>query len=254
MATESRSSGLRFGRFVTNRVLGSGGEGTVYLATDTQLGRQVAVKTVVGNGKQGQPQGLGPAGVDTLLDEARIVSTLSHPNIVPLYDAGQQDGAPYLVFEFVEGQTLAALIAEQGRLAIDRAVQIAAALASGVAYAHEHRIVHCDIKPANVMITPDGNARLMDFGIARHAATPADHDLPIVGTPSYLAPECIVQQRYFPSSDVFALGVVLYEMLCGVPPIRGASARETVRRIVEEDFEPPSHHLRRSTSASTASS
>jgi serine/threonine protein kinase len=244
MTSDSHPAGTRFGRFVTSRVLGAGGEGTVYLATDTQLGRQVAVKTVSAQEHQGRPQGLGDAGVDTLLDEARIVSTLSHPNIVPLYDAGEQDGSPYLVFEYVDGQTLAALIAAQGRLKIDRAVEIAIALASGVAYAHDHNIVHRDIKPANVMVTPDGIARLMDFGIARRATTLEDNGLPIVGTPSYLAPEYIVKRRHLPVSDVFALGVVLYEMLAGVPPICGSSPRETARRIVEEAFEPPSVHNR----------
>jgi serine/threonine protein kinase len=241
MTTAAAAAETRFGRFLATRVLGSGGEGTVYLATDTQLGRQVAVKTVKRAGA-GRPRGPGITGVETLLDEARIVCTLSHPNIVPLYDAGEQNGLPYLVFEYVEGRTLAALIAEHGRLDVDRAVNIAIALAGGVAYAHEHGIVHRDIKPANIMITPAGVARLMDFGIARHVAPAADGRLPIVGTPSYLAPEAIARRQFLPASDVFALGVVLYEMLAGEPPICGSGARETARRIVEEAFVPLLRH------------
>jgi serine/threonine protein kinase len=224
------------GRFEILSTLGQGAEGTVYLAADTRLGRQVALKTVA----QASEVRMSGEGIAALLGEARIVSTLSHPNIVPLYDAGEDGGVPYLVFEYVEGQTLAALIREQGKLEIGRAVEIASALAQGVAYAHGHNIVHRDIKPANVMITAGGTPRLMDFGIARSAAMLETGARTIAGTPSYMAPEYIVEGSCLPASDVFALGVVLYEMLTGAPPIRGRSPRETVRRIVKEDFVPAS--------------
>jgi len=238
LPSAARKTSPQIGRFAISRTLGKGAEGTVYLATDTRLGRAVALKTMaVANGP-----GLGEAGVATLLDEARIVSTLSHPNIVTLYDAGEENGAPYLVFEYVEGQTLAGLIAERGKLEVDRAVEIAIALAQGVAYAHERNIVHRDLKPANVMITREGMARLMDFGIARRIAAPDTDGPTIVGTPSYMAPEYITERICLPASDVFSLGVVLYEMLTGAPPVVGSDPRETVRRIVEEDFLPPSRH------------
>ncbi len=183
---------------------------------------------------------LGREGVAALLEEARTVSTLSHPNIVPLYDAGEHDGAPYLVFEYVEGQSLSELIRASGRLEIGRSVEIAIALAQALAFAHERSIVHRDIKPANVILTPDGIARLMDFGIACNPASIDTGSRTMVGTPSYMAPEYIVQGNYLAASDIFALGVVLYEMLTGEPPVRAADARETVRRIVREDFVPPS--------------
>src|SRR5882757_7384250 len=207
--------GPSIGRFEILSTLGRGAEGTVYLAADTRLGRQVALKTVT----QTSELGLSGEGIATLLDEARIVSTLSHPNIVPLYDAGEDGGVAYLVFEYVEGQTLAALIRQQGRLEVGRAVEIAIALAQGVAYAHGNSIVHRDIKPANVMITADGTPRLMDFGIARRTAVLEAGARTIAGTPSYMAPEYIVAGTYLPASDVFSLGVVLYEMLTGEPPI-----------------------------------
>jgi serine/threonine protein kinase len=226
----------RIDRFAIQRTLGEGAEGTVYLATDTRLARPVAIKTLA----REDPTRPGSRGLAPNLDEARIISTLSHPNIVPLYDAGEEDGLPYLVFEYVEGQTLAALIREHGRLEIGRAVEIAIALAQGVAYAHDHRIVHRDLKPANVMITPDGVPRLMDFGIAQRVAPGSAGPQPVVGTPSYMAPEYIAKRSYLPASDVFSLGVVLYEMITGAPPIHGSDARETVRRIVAEEFPPPS--------------
>jgi serine/threonine protein kinase len=182
----------------------------------------------------------GREGVAALLAEAKIVSALSHPNIVPLYDAGEDANVSYLVFELVEGQTLAELIRERGALEIGYAVETAIALARAVAYAHEHNVVHRDIKPGNVIITREGVPRLMDFGIACSAAVVDAGSNTMLGTPAYMAPEYIVQGTYLPASDVFALGVVLYEMLTGEPPVRGVDSRDTIRRIVRDDFTPPS--------------
>jgi serine/threonine protein kinase len=232
-ATQSRP---RIGRFEILSTLGRGSQGAVYRASDTHLGRQVALKTVLPDFEAK----FGREGVATLLAEARIVSSLAHPNIVPLYDAFEHDAAPYLVFEFVEGQTLAELIREHGRLEIGRAVEIGIALAQAIAYAHEHKVVHRDIKPGNVIVTREGVARLMDFGIACSAGAGDLNTHLMTGTPAYLAPEYISGGAYLPASDIFALGVVLYEMLTGEPPVRGADARDTVRRIVREEFTPPS--------------
>jgi eukaryotic-like serine/threonine-protein kinase len=157
-----------------------------------------------------------------------------------LYDAGEEGGVSYLVFEYVEGRSLAALIREVGRLEVGRAVEIAIPLARAVAYAHERNVLHRDIKPANVMITKDGVPRLMDFGIASHAAVADASPRVLVGTPAYMAPEYIADGTCLASSDVFALGVVLYEMLTGQPPFAGGEPRETVRRIVVEDPAPAS--------------
>ncbi|HWY73322.1 MAG TPA: serine/threonine-protein kinase, partial [Burkholderiaceae bacterium] len=201
------------------------------MAADTRLGRQVALKTVL----PALSAKLGRDGVAALLQEARIVSTLSHPNIVPLYDAFEDAGVSYLVFEYVEGQSLADLIRQSGKLETGRAVVIAIALAQAVAYAHERNIVHRDIKPGNVMITRDGVPRLMDFGIASSAAAAGADSRTLLGTPSYMAPEYIEEGIYLPSSDVFALGVVLYEMLTGTRPFRAptplaAAIRRAQRR------------------------
>jgi len=226
----------KIGRFELVRELGRGAQGAVWLATDTRLGRQVALKTLQlapGEDEDGEL-------VKTLLDEARIVSQLSHPNLVPLHDAGEEGGSPYLVFEFVEGRTLAALLKEKGKLSVGQAVDVASALAQGVACAHARGVVHRDLKPANVMLAGDGVPRLMDFGIAQRAAHAAAPDQVLSGTPSYMAPEYIESQRFLPASDVFALGVILYEMLTGAPPVRGADPLQTIERIVREPFRPPS--------------
>ena len=175
-----------------------------------------------------------------MLQEARIVSALSHPNIVPLYDAGEEGGLSYLVFEYVEGRSLAETIREAGKLEIGRAVEVAIQLARAVAYAHERNVLHRDIKPANVMITRDGVPRLMDFGIASHPAIAAASSRMLVGTPSHMAPEYIAEGVYLASSDLYALGVVLYELLTGEPPFVSGESGETVRRTVFEDPAPPS--------------
>ncbi|HUD26508.1 MAG TPA: protein kinase [Burkholderiaceae bacterium] len=237
--TSAAAKSRRFiGRFEILSTLGQGSQGTVYLAADTRLGRQVALKTVL----PAFEARLGRQGMATLLQEARMVSALSHPNIVPLYDAGEDGGISYLVFEFVQGRSLADLIRERGKLDIGQAAQIALALAQAVAYAHERNVLHRDIKPGNVMITQDGVARLMDFGIASHVAIGDPASRSLVGTPSYMAPEYVTEGIYQPSSDVFALGVVLYQMLTGEVPFRGSDSHETVRCIVQGSLVPASRH------------
>ncbi len=237
MSTATKSPPDQIDRFRIRHVLGSGADGTVYLATDTRLGRPVALKTIGGNGAA--VRRAPPRAPD--LEQARIIGSLSHPNIVPLYDAGADDGLQYLVFEYVEGQTLAALIGQGGRLDIGRAVEIAVALAQAVAYAHGHGIVHGDLRPANVMVTSAGVPRLMDFGIAQRGAAAAEAPAPAASA-AYLAPEYLRERQYRPASDVFALGAVLYEMLTGVPPAAMATPGTAPTRAGADDLAPPSRH------------
>jgi serine/threonine protein kinase len=222
----------RIGRFEILRELGRGAQGAVHLATDTRLGRQVALKTVHLNADGAATE------LEALLAEARIVSRLQHANIVTLFDAGEEAGEPYLVFEYVEGRSLGQRIRADGRLPVAEALRIALALLDGIGYAHSQQVVHRDLKPANIMLTPDGIPRLMDFGIALHAA--AGKEIDFSGTPTYMAPEYISTHRYQPSCDLFSLGVVLYEMLTGSPPVRSRDPYQTLHRIVYEVYEPPS--------------
>ncbi len=231
-ATPRAPAPLRIGRFEVLRELGRGAQGSVQLATDTKLGRQVALKTLLLTGED------ATAELETLLAEARIVSRLQHPNIVTLYDAGEENGEPHLVFEYVEGSSLAQRIKAEGRLQVAEAVRICLALLDGVGYAHNQEVVHRDLKPANIMLTPEGVPRLMDFGIAIHGST--DEETDFCGTPTYMAPEYIGTHKYQPSCDLFSLGVVLYEMLTGQPPVRSRDPYQTMHRIVYEAYDPPS--------------
>ena len=223
------------GRFRLLSVLGKGAQGKVYLAEDPHLQRSVAIKTVaIEDGADREKQ------LRTLLDEARIVSRLQHPNIVTLFDAGEDHGTPYLVFEFVEGTTLAALMKEPGTLPVARAALIAAQVLEGVSYAHQKGVVHRDLKPGNVMIDANGTARIMDFGIARALSSDRLSDTAFFGTPLYMAPEYISDKVFTPQSDVFSVGMMLYEMLAGMPAVKGGNIYETLHNIVNATFAPPS--------------
>ena len=225
----------KIGRFELVRVLGKGAQGTVYLALDPHLQRQVAIKTLhVGEGENRE------RSIKALLDEARIVSKFQHPNIVTVYDAGEHEGSPYLVFEYVEGTTLAALLKKQAPLPVARAGEIAAQILDGIAYAHQKQIAHRDLKPANIMIDSNGTARIMDFGIARSMSQEKIPAAELFGTPFYMAPEYISHGVFDPRSDIFSVGMMLYEMLTGTPAVQGRSSQEVLDRIVNQVFAPPS--------------
>ena len=227
----------KINRFEIERTLGAGAQGTVYLAHDPRLNRQVAIKTPVVGGKAGEYR----RRVDTLLAEARMVSQLSHPNVVPLFDAGEESGLPFLVFEYVEGTVLSQIITRERRLSPARAVSIAADLLAALGYAHSKGVMHRDIKPGNVMLTADGSARVMDFGIARQIAdnTPDTPD-GLRGTLCYLAPEYVNSGLYTPSCDLYSAGVVLYEMLTGQRAVNGRNVFEILHRAANEPIAAPS--------------
>lgn len=226
----------KINRFEIQRTLGAGAQGTVYLARDTHLGRQVAIKTPVVGGKAGEHR----RRMDALLAEARTVGQLSHPNVVPLFDAGEENDAPFLVFEYVEGTVLSQLI-KLGKLEPRRAASIAIELLAGLGYAHQKGVVHRDVKPGNIMLTASGTARVMDFGIAQPTAD-ATPDAPdgLRGTPAYLAPEYINSGIYTPKCDVFSAGMVLYEMLAGRTAVNGDNVFQILHRLANEKIAPPS--------------
>jgi serine/threonine protein kinase len=222
----------RIGRFEVLSRLGAGAQGAVYLAFDPQLERQVAVKTLTGPGLA------DPRVQDALMQEARIVGRFKHANIVPVFDAGSYGEGVYLVFEYVEGQTLAALLRE-GPLAPERAVAIIDDLVAAVAAAHAERILHRDIKPANVLIGPDGRARITDFGIAMPESAVSEENR-MWGSLAYLAPEQVAGGAPTARSDVFALGAVCYEILSGQRAFSGDSQEAVLYQVAHKTLVPPS--------------
>jgi eukaryotic-like serine/threonine-protein kinase len=232
----NRDAPKTLGRFEIVRPLGAGAQGTVYLARDPRLGREVAIKTLhLQRGRKAPTSD----PLQALLDEARIVSQLTHPNIVTLFDADDHGGTPYLVFEFVAGTPLNKRLRERGTIEPARAVDIAIQVLRAVGHAHRKGVLHRDIKPGNIMLTDDETARVMDFGIAQLIAAGAPDSEDFCGTPAYIAPEAIGERRFSPRSDVFAAGMVLYEMLTGQPAVKGQNVFEVLNRIANEPFTPP---------------
>jgi serine/threonine-protein kinase len=199
-------------RYELGRPLGTGGMGEVVEAYDRKLGRRVAIKRL--RAELGDPRAL-----ERFAREVRAAAALTHPNLVTVFDVGDDAGHPYFVMELVEGRTLAAAIGA-GPLAVDESARIADAVLAGLAAAHRAGLVHRDVKPANVLLGHAGSIKLTDFGIARavHDATASlTATGEVLGTPTYLAPEQ-AQGRSVPPTDLYAVGVLLYEMLAGAPP------------------------------------
>jgi eukaryotic-like serine/threonine-protein kinase len=226
------------GRYQLGSVLGVGGMASVYLATDRVLERQVAVKVLRSSDAQ------DPLFVERFRREARAAARLSHPNIVAVFDSGADADQPYLVMEYVPGESLAQLLHRQGRLAPRRAVELAIQVCAALAAAHAQGLVHRDIKPANVLVGPDGQVKVADFGIVKaSAATTLTGTGTMLGTAAYLSPEQAQGRPVDARSDLYGLGCVLYELLCGSPPFGSGADRSPVAiatRHVRESPEPPS--------------
>mgnify|MGYP001431507145 CR=1 FL=1 len=222
----------RIGRFELRGELGRGAQSTVWLGFDPQLQREIAIKTV----HLTRPD---PAQNKVLLDEARLVSQLRHPNIVPIFEAGEEGGDLYLVFEFVPGKNLAEFLRSSGALSPVKAVTILRAILDAVGQAHAQGIIHRDLKPSNILLDDNGTPRVMDFGIAARVGSASDNLEEYTGTPAYMAPEYIDRRLISERSDIFAAGLILYEMLAGRRAVEGDNIFQVMHRIANEDLRLP---------------
>jgi hypothetical protein len=222
------------GRYEFLETLGTGATSRVDKARDTLIGRTVALKTFL--------HGFGSGDVQKqFLREAQIIGRLAHPYIVGLYDVGTNaEGVPYFVMEYVDGRTLEKVL-DDGPLPLEKAALWATDLAAAIARAHRAKVIHGDIKPANVLITREGQVKLGDFGIARFATQVSNSGV-LMGTPAYLSPEQIQGNAQDTRSDLFSLGIILYQMTTGVQPFSGSSVSAVCAQIVAIMPPPPSHH------------
>src|SRR5271163_4053074 len=235
------TSGMKLGPYEILSPLGAGGMGEVYRAKDTRLGRTVAIKILPSQSSS------DPILKQRFEQEAKIISGLNHPHICVLYDVGHQSGTDFLVMECLEGETLAKRL-EKGPLPLDQVLKLGMQIADALDKAHRSGVVHRDLKPGNIMLTPTG-AKLLDFGLAKATAplsnaatlTAATRNSPvteqgtIVGTFQYMSPEQIEGRELDGRSDIFSFGAVLYEMLTGQRAFSGKSALSVASAIVERE-------------------
>ena len=219
--------------------LGTGGMSDVFRARDLMLERSVAIKILhekYSNDKAFQ---------DRFRAEARAAANLSHPNIVTVHDFGFDHGQLFIVMEHIPGRDLKTILRQRGRYPIEEAIPLMVQACAGVGYAHRAGLVHCDIKPHNFIVTPDGRLKVTDFGIARALSTiqPDERADVVWGSPQYFSPEQAVGEAPSPSSDVYSLGVVLYEVLTGALPFNAPSSEELARMHLEANPIPPSEYI-----------
>lgn len=220
----------KVGRYQVEGELGQGAMGVVYKATDPTIGRQVALKTLR----------LDVHGIEAdemhrrFQNEARAAGVLNHPNIITIYDAGEDQNLFYIAMEFIVGETLAEILKKRRVLPVEHVIGVTRGVCNGLDFAHSKGIIHRDIKPANIMIAADGTAKIMDFGIAKAAGnlTTAGQ---VLGTPNYMSPEQVRGKPLDGRTDLFSLGVVLYEMLTGAKPFAAENVTSIIYKIVNED-------------------
>ncbi len=227
----------KIGKYDVVEVLGKGGMGIVYKATDSRIGRMVAIKMMTGGFAE------NPDLLKRFYREAQSTGMLQHPNIVIVYDLGDQDGNPYLVMEYLEGEPLDKMIATKRELSMVEKLGFIIQCCTGLNYAHQRGIVHRDIKPANLMVLKSGDCKIVDFGIARVGDNSLTRTGQVVGTITYMSPEQINAQVVDGRTDIFSAGVMLYELLTGVLPFDGKDTASTLLKIIHEPPPPLSNYL-----------
>ncbi len=224
----------KLGRFEVLAEIGRGAMGIVYKAKDPMLERIVAIKTI----NMGMDRDGAEMYEKRFYQEARAAGGLNHPNIVTVYDIGKTETECYMAMEYIEGAELRTLLLPGKPLPVPRALSIAAQVAEGLAYAHERGVVHRDIKPANIMVPDSGAVKITDFGIARMRSSNVQTQTGMMmGSPKYMSPEQVIGKRADHRTDIFSLGVILYEMLTGAAPFTGESVNAVMYQIV--NFVPP---------------
>jgi eukaryotic-like serine/threonine-protein kinase len=222
------------GRYRIIRKLGAGGMADVYLAEDQELGRRVAIKIL--NDRHAADDSF----IERFRREAKNAAGLSHPNIVSIYDRGEAEGTYYIAMEYLDGRSLKELIVGRGPAPVKTAIDYARQVLAAVGFAHKHGIVHRDIKPHNVLVGPEGRLKVTDFGIARSGASQMTEVGSIIGTAQYLSPEQARGAQVDQTSDLYSVGVVLYEMLTGQVPFTGDTPLEIAMKHLSEVPRPPS--------------
>jgi serine/threonine protein kinase len=225
------------GRYEILGELGRGGMGVVYRAKDPLIGRVVAVKTI-----RLSEEGSGLSHeqlVERFQTEARAAGLLTHPNIVVIYDAGETDGLYYITMELVNGKSLQGLLDSGEKFPLPRLIRITEQVCSALQYAHDNKVVHRDIKPANIMLSADDQVKVTDFGTAKILQVGAAQQTSAMGTPGYMSPEQVKGNAVDGRTDIFALGVMLYELTTGQKPFRGQDIATVLYKILKEEPQPP---------------
>ena len=226
-----KESRLLNNRYLILEQLGKGGMAIVYRARDTMLERSVAVKVLR------ESYSRDPAFLERFRQEAKAAANLSHPNIVTVHDFGLDEGQLFIVMEYVPGTDLKTLIKQRGRFTPEEAIPLLIQACAGIGYAHRAGLVHCDVKPQNMLVTPDMRLKVADFGIARALSTihPGEQSDIIWGSPQYFSPEQASGAAPSPASDVYSLGVIMYEMLTGSLPFHADTAVELAQLHMEAE-------------------
>src|ERR687884_838467 len=223
------------GRYKIVRKLGAGGMANVYLAEDQELGRRVAIKIL--NERHANDEQF----VERFRREAKNAAGLSHPNIVSIFDRGEAEGTYYIAMEYLDGRSLKEMITKRGPAPINVAVDYARQIPAALRVAHRQGLVHRDIKPHNVLVDDEGRVKVTDFGIARAGPSQMTEEGSIIGTAQYLSPEQAQGAPVTPASDLYSVGIVLYELLTGAVPFAGETPVELAMKHLSKTPDPPSH-------------
>ncbi|PYP35023.1 MAG: serine/threonine protein kinase, partial [Gemmatimonadetes bacterium] len=222
----------RLGKYELHQLLGEGAMGIVWKAYDTVLRRYVALKLLSASFRKTKDM------QERFLREARAAGAIQHANIVTVYDLGESEGQLFIAMELVEGRDLSDMIALRDPLALERKLDIAIEVLTGLHFAHQRGVIHRDVKPSNVRVMPDGRVKIMDFGIARLQKADTTGSGAIVGTPTYMAPEQITNGAITPATDVFSMGCMLYELLCYQRPFEAESVHGVLYQVLTTEPRP----------------